>query len=81
MLTWHFKEELDRLNRSLYFVLGILENGEHVLVSKRQKKYNVFYPWRDRYLCLAYVEYEKIILIHIKPIKGKPKRKEQWKNF
>jgi len=45
----------------------VLDEGEHVLVSKNQNRYNVFYPFRRKYLCLSYVEHENIILIHIKP--------------
>lgn len=67
VFTWHFKEEFDNLSKPIEFVLNILENGEHMLVSKRQNKYNVFYHFRKNYLCLSYVEHEDIILIHIKP--------------
>lgn len=65
--TWHFYEEWDRLGKPLSFVLDILEDGEHELVSKRQRKYLCRYPWRGAELCLAYVEQEEYILIHIKP--------------
>lgn len=77
VFTWHFKEEFDKLKKPIEFVLVVLEDGEHVLVSKNQNKYNVFYPFRRKYLCLSYVEHENIILIHIKPttkkVKGKGK--------
>lgn len=45
----------------------MLDKGKHVLVAKRQNKYNVFYPFKGKQLCLSYVETENIILIHIKP--------------
>jgi hypothetical protein len=67
VFTWHFKEELNALRKPLEFVLDVLDKGEHVLVSKNQNKYNVFYPFRGKYLCLSYVEHENVILIHIKP--------------
>ena len=66
VFTWHFKEEFDKLKKPLEFVLDVLDEGEHVLVSKNQNKYNVFYPFRRKYLCLSYVEHENIILIHVK---------------
>ena len=66
IFTWHFKEEFDKLKKPIEFVLDILDEGKHVLVSKKQNKYNVFYPFRRKYLCLSYVEHENIILIHIK---------------
>ena len=69
VFTWHFKQEFETLNKPLEFILRVLEKGEHVLVSKRQKKYNVFYPYKRGYICLSYVEYESVILIHIKPIR------------
>ena len=67
VFTWHFKDEYDKLKKPIEFVLDILDEGEHVLVSKKQNKYNVFYPFRKKYLCLSYVEHENIILIHVKP--------------
>lgn len=67
VFTWHFKEEFDKLKKPIEFVSDILERGEHVLISKRQNKFNVFYPYQRKYLCLSYVEHENIILIHIKP--------------
>ena len=67
VFTWHFKEEFDKLKKPIEFVLDVLDEGEHFLVSKKQNKYNVFYPFRREYLCLSYVEHENIILIHIKP--------------
>ena len=67
VFTWHFKEEFDKLKKPIEFVLDILDEGEHVLISKRQNKYNVFYPFRRKYVCLSYVEHENIILIHVKP--------------
>jgi hypothetical protein len=67
VFTWHFKDEFDKLKKPIEFVLDILDEGEHVLISKRQNKYNVFYPFRGKYLCLSYVEHENIILIHVKP--------------
>ena len=67
VFTWHFKEEFDELKKPIEFVLDMLDEGKHVLVSKKQNKYNVFYPLKRKYLCLSYVEHENIILIHIKP--------------
>ena len=67
VFTWHFKEEFDKLKKPIEFVLDVLDGGEHFLISKRQNKYNVFYPFRGKYLCLSYVEHENIILIHVKP--------------
>ena len=67
VFTWHFKEEFDKLKKPIEFVIDILDEGEHILVSKNQNKYNVFYPFRRKYLCLSYVEHENVILIHIKP--------------
>lgn len=72
VFTWHFKDEFEKINKPLEFVLEILEHGEHRLVSKNQNKYNVFYPFRHQFLCLSYVEHENIILIHIKPTGTKP---------
>ena len=73
VFTWHFKEEFDSLRKPLEFVLDILECGEHLCISKRQSKYNVFYPYKGMRLCLSYVEQENIILIHVKPTrKHKP---------
>lgn len=73
--TYHFKEELEKVNRSMEYVLTILNYDEHILISKRQDKYNVFYPFKDKYMCLAYVLHENvIILIHIKPTGRKPIR-------
>lgn len=71
VFTWHFKKELDRINKPIEFVLSVLEKGEHHLISSKQNKYNVFYPFKKRYLCLSYVEYENVILIDIKPITKK----------
>ena len=75
VFTWHFKEEFDKLKKPIEFVLDVLDEGEHVLVSKKQNKYNVFYPFRRKYLCLSYVEHENIILIHVKPTIKKPEGK------
>lgn len=72
VFTWHFKEEFEMFRKPLEFVLDILEKGEHHLVSKNQNKYNVFYPYKRKFICLSYVEHENIILIHIKPITKKP---------
>ncbi len=77
MFTWHFKEEFDELKKPLEFVLDILERGEHRLISKRQNKYNVYSPFRRKYLCLSYAEHEQIILIHIKPVNKKPEEKRK----
>ena len=68
VFTWHFKEEFEQLRKPIEFVLSILNEGNHILVSKNQNKFNVFYPFRGKQLCLSYVEHENIILIHIKPI-------------
>ena len=67
VFTWHFKEEFDKMNKPIEFVLDILDEGKHVLVAKKQNKHNVFYHFREKYLCLSYVEHENIILVHIKP--------------
>ncbi len=77
VFTWHFKEEIDKLNKPIEFILEMLERGEHVLISKSQNKYNVFYPFRKKYLCLSYAEYEEIILIHIKPTTSKLEEKRK----
>ena len=71
VFTWHFKEEFDRLKKHIEFILDVLDEGEHLLVSKNHNKYNVFYPFRKKYLCLSYVEHESIILIRIKPVTKK----------
>ncbi|HJX06323.1 MAG TPA: hypothetical protein VJ461_06455 [Candidatus Nanoarchaeia archaeon] len=73
VFTWHFKEEFDKLKKPYEFILDVLNYEEHLLVSKKHNKYNVFYPFKGQYLCLSYVEAENIILIHIKPITRKPK--------
>ena len=75
VFTWHFKDEFDNLRKPLEFVLDVLEGGEHHLVSKNENKYNVFYPFRRKYLCLSYAEHENIILIHIKPTAKKLEEK------
>ena len=77
VFTWHFKEEFDKLKKPIEFVLDVLDEGKHVLVSKNQNKYNVFYPFRKKYLCLSYVEHENIILIHIKPTTKKAEGKRK----
>ena len=77
VFTWHFKKEFDKLKKPIEFVLKILDKGEHDLIAKKQNKYNVFYPFKKKYLCLSYVEYENIILIHIKPITKRLRRKEK----
>jgi len=77
VFTWHFKEEFEQLRKPIEFVLDILGNGEHILVSKRQNKYNVFYSFRGKYLCLSYVEHENIVLIHIKPTTKKFQKGEK----
>jgi hypothetical protein len=73
VFTWHFKEEFDKLKKPYDFIIDVLELGEHRLMSKRQNKYNVFYPFKGKYLCLSYVELDNVILIHIKPTTKKPK--------
>jgi len=75
VFTWHFKEEFDKLRKPYEFILDVLDHGEHFLVSKKQNKYNVFHPFKGKYLCLSYVEMENIILIHIKPTTRKPGRR------
>lgn len=75
VFTWHFKEEFDKINKPIEFVLEILEKGEHYLIAKNQNKYNAFYPYHYKYLCLSYVEHENVILIHIKPTFKKPEEK------
>jgi len=77
VFTWHFKREFDSLKKPLEFVLDILESGEHILISKKQNKYNVFYHFRGKFLCLSYVEHENIILIHVKPTTKKLKRQRK----
>lgn len=77
MFTWHFKEELDKLRKPIEFVLAVLDKGEHILVSKKQNKYNVFYPFKGKHLCLSYVEDEDIVLIHIKPTTEKLEEKRK----
>jgi hypothetical protein len=72
---WHFKEEFDKLRKPYEFILDVLDYGEHVLVSKKQNKYNVFYPYKGKYLCLSYVDIDNIVLIHIKPITRKLERR------
>jgi hypothetical protein len=67
VFTWHFKEEFDALHKPIFFVLDILEHGKHHLISRKQGKYNVLYPFKGKHLCLSYVKTENIILIHIKP--------------
>ena len=69
------KEIIDKLRKPIEFVLNVLDKGEHILVSKKQHKYNVFYPFSGKYLCLSYVEHENIILIHIKPTSKKLEEK------
>jgi len=70
VFTWHIKKELEKLGKYEEFVVYILENGEHIPVSKKQQKYNAFFKYRKKRICLSYVIHEnKIILIHIKPIK------------
>ena len=75
VFTWHVKDEYDKLKKPIEFVLDVLDEGEHILVSKKQNKYNVFYPFRKKYLCLSYVEHENIILIHVKPTTKKTEGK------
>jgi hypothetical protein len=77
VFRWHFKEEYDKIGKPLDFTIEILDCGEHILVSKNQNKYNVFYPYKGKHLCLSYVEHENIILIHIKPITKKPEVKRK----
>ncbi len=74
VFTWHFKEEFDKLRKPLEFVIEVLDKGKHVLIAKKQNKYNVFYPFKGKQLCLSYVETENIILIHIKPITKKQRQ-------
>ena len=77
IFTWHFKEEFDKLKKPIELVLDVLDEGEHVLVSKNKNKYNVFYPFMRKYLCLSYVEHDNIILIHVKPTTKKPEGKRK----
>ena len=77
VFTWHFKDEFDKLKKPIEFVLDVLDGGEHVLISKKRNKYNVFYQFRRKYLCLSYVEHENIILIHVKPTAKKPEGKRK----
>ena len=67
VFTWHAKKELDAINKPLEFVIVVLDEGKHYLVSKKQNKYNVFFPFKKKILCLSYVGQENIIIIHIKP--------------
>jgi hypothetical protein len=75
--TWHFYKEFEQFKKQREFIIEILENGEHVLISKKQKKYNVFYPYQRKYICLSYAIKNEIIPIHIKPINNKPGEKEK----
>lgn len=75
VFTWHFKEEFEKINKPIKFVLNIFENGEHRKISKKQNKFNVYYRFKKKYLCLSYVEHENIILIHIKPTTKKLEEK------
>jgi hypothetical protein len=68
VFTQHARKEFAELGRPIEFALEILINGKHVLISKRQNKFNVFYPYKNMNVCLSYVEQENIIIIHIKPI-------------
>ena len=67
VFTWHFKREFDQLRKPLEFVLEVFDNGQHVLVSKKQSKYNVYYPFRGKRLCMSYSLHENIVLIRLKP--------------
>ncbi|MFH1276262.1 MAG: hypothetical protein ABIH82_04050 [Candidatus Woesearchaeota archaeon] len=69
VFTWHFKDEFEAINKPIEFILEILEKGDHHLIGRKQNKYNVFFPYQHKYLCLSYVEPENVILIHIKPIR------------
>ena len=39
VFTWHFKKEFDKFKKPIEFILDILNNGEHILISKKQNKY------------------------------------------
>ena len=80
VFTWHFKKEFEELQKPIYYIINILDKGEHILISNKEKKYNVLFPWGKRYLCLSYVEHENIILIHIKPTTKKQKVNQKWRN-
>lgn len=68
--TKHFALEFYTLHKNYEYIIKILTNGEHYLISKRQQKYNVYFPFKGKYLCLSYViDGNTIILIHIKPIR------------
>lgn len=75
--TWHFNKEFEQFKKQREFIIEILDKGEHVLISKKQKKYNVFYPYQRKFICWSYAIKNEIILIHIKPISDKPGEKEK----
>ena len=79
-MTRHFKIELNKLNKHTKFVLDVLCFGKHYLISKRKNKYNVYYPFRKKFICISYIQLDRIILIHIAPIK-KLRFKENEKIF
>ena len=71
VFTEHFSEEFDKFRKPLEFVLDILNEGEHFLISRKKNKYNVFYPYQKDYICMSYAIHENVVCIHIKPIKNK----------
>ncbi len=77
VFTWHIKKELENINKPVEFVITVLDGGKHKLVSKKQNKYNVYYPFKKKHLCLSYVEHENIILIHIKPTTKKEEERKK----
>jgi hypothetical protein len=67
VFTNHARREFEELGKPIELALDILIGGKHFLVSKKHNKFNVFYPYKNKNLCMSYVEQEDIILVHIKP--------------
>ena len=77
VFTWHFMKELETLKNDVFLAQEILENGHHLLISKNQKKFNVFKSYNKIFICLSYIEEDsRIILVHIKPV-----RRKKWKDL
>ncbi len=69
--TRHFRKEFEEFKKPQIFILEILDKGMHILVSKRKQKYNVFYPYKGKSICLSYAVVDDMLLIHIKPTRRK----------
>jgi hypothetical protein len=67
VVTEHFHEEWEALQRPLATLPELLERGEHRLIGPRQRKYECQTPWRGRLLSIVYAENEDVFMIHIKP--------------